>query len=130
MQRHLNLAWTADGVLHDAKLTWAAVKGVRGSALRLALSWSRRHFAVGAGHIRRIVVTGILRDVILRDVEAAGVGQVEHVQAVAQRIPVANLQAFYQRSVRALLEGLPEDVALAGGETGLEVVADGYAVGS
>src|SRR5271154_4559206 len=55
------------------------------------------------------------------------IGQVVDIEAVLQINPFRYRQQFYERNVRALLPGLPKDVALAaaGNEVGLESVACG-----
>ena len=68
--------------------------------------------------MRETVVVLVLRDLVARHVEAGGVGEVEDIEGVLEGVTFGDLGQFHERGIRALLEGLAEDVALAGGEVG------------
>src|SRR5215469_16528108 len=90
VKRHLYLPRAADGVLGYAENGLAGVEGVSRRCALLALGWRRRDLRVTACYGWRVVVGGILRQVVARHIETGGVGDVVDVEGVLQRIPLAN----------------------------------------
>jgi hypothetical protein len=132
MQRHLNLACAADGVLGDAK-TRRAVKEAIVGAVRIdwqllvgaclcnsarADSWQRNiveawfWFTLFCGTSKLVVLVRLYTSKF-----------VVHLYWSWMR------QILGQRSIGAALPGLAEDVALAGGEVGFKGIAVGHAHG-
>ena len=70
--------------------------------------------AVEATANGNVVEALVLIHVVLRNVEAGGVGEVVDVEGVAQDVLVVDGQFLDQRRVGAPLPGLAEDIALAG----------------
>ena len=75
--------------------------------------------------LRERVVVLVLRDLVAGNVEAGGVGQVVDVEGVLEGVAFGEVGDLDQRGIGALLEGLAEDVALAGGEVGLVGIVGG-----
>ena len=75
--------------------------------------------------VRESVVVLVLRYLVARHVEAGGVGEVEDIEGVLEVVTLGELGQFHKRGIRALLEGLPEDVALPGGEVGFIGIGGG-----
>ena len=74
MQRHLYLPWAADGMRHDAQSGGKTVE-------RVALSSSGTAAGqYGLAGYRERVVERVLRNLVTRDVEACGIGQVVHIE--------------------------------------------------
>ena len=120
VQRHLDLPWGADGVLNDAEAGGAAIE-VIGSAGGTATGGQD-----GRSLGRECVVEGVLRYLVAGNVEACGVGDVVDVEGVLEVEPVVDGNHLDHRGVSALLCGLPEDVALSGGESGFIGIGGGY----
>ncbi len=76
----------------------------------------RRRLAARCSRRRESVVVLILRYLVARHVEAAGVRQVIYVECVLQTEAVRDLRLLHEGSIGPLLERLPEDVALTGRE--------------
>jgi len=130
VERHLNLAGAADGVLYDAEAGRAAIEGVGRGAVRLALLRGGSYPAIGVGSIGRIVITSVLSHVICRNIETGRVRHVVDVEGIAERVLVAKtVRSSPGRRQRALV-GLAEDVALPVGEGGFKVVSSGHAIGA
>ena len=103
VQGHLNLPGTANGLIHLPEAKGRVVE-------RLTLRGE-------------IVVVLVLRNIIDRNVETGGIGDVENVQSVFQRNPLRDFQVLDQRYVGTLLPDLTKDVALARGKVSLKGVA-------
>src|SRR5208282_6216278 len=115
-QGHLNLARAADGFVYRAQRRGTVVESRR-RILSSATSGQRRR-----PHYRELVVVLVLRDVIDGNIKAGRIGQVEDLQAVIQRVAFRNEGFLYERNVGDPLPALPEDVAQAVREVGLESV--------
>ncbi len=122
LQRHLDLSRTADRMAHHAEASRTIVKVITGVRTRGGNPGGRRAGLAARGNPARInawpwsrrkaVIVLILRDLIARHVEAAGIRQVIYVEGVLQAVAVGKLRLLHQGSIRTLLERLPEDVAL------------------
>ena len=66
-----------------------------------------------------------MRHSVAGNVEAGGVGQVIDIEGVLEAKPLAERRNLDQRGIGAFLEGLAEDIALAGGEAGFEGIGCG-----
>src|SRR5580658_9452154 len=75
-QRHLNLAWAADGFIDGAQGRGTVVETRVTRATTCGQRWRPLH--------RELVVELILRDVIDGDIKAGRIGDVEDVEAVFQ----------------------------------------------
>ncbi len=118
-QRHLYLAWAADGFIDGAQTRGTVVKTISGSGSAApSRQWSCPHY-------RELIVGCILRNIIDGDVKAGGVGHVEDIEAVFQRDSLSELGDLHKGDIGAPLPGLAEDVALSGSKVGLESVAGG-----
>src|ERR1700728_694980 len=101
-----------------AKAGGAVIEAAVGLLPLGVASGGQRGYARG----RKSVVILILKNLVARDVEAGGVGEVVHVKGVLQAIAFGDAGHFYQRNIRPLLRCLAEDVALTSGEAGLDRV--------
>jgi len=121
-QRHLYLPWGADGMGHIAKAGRAVIETAVGLlAFRVASGGQS-----GPAHGRELIEILILKNLIARDVKAGGVGQVVHVEGVLQVEAFGDAGLFDQRDIRPLLRCLAEDIALTGGEVGLDSISCGH----
>lgn len=109
-QRHLDLPRAADGFVGDAQAAQARALIQRGEAGVARLCRS------GLPGVGEAVEVDVLIDVVDREIEAGGVGQVEHIEGVAHRDSVVHLGHFHERNVGAALPGLAENIALAAGD--------------
>ncbi len=105
MQRHLDLPWTPDCIHRRAQ----------------ANSWI---IELLADH-RRSDETAILRYIIGRDVEGSGIREVENIEGVQEVALLSDRELLDERSIGALLIGLPKDISLTGREGGLEGIVWG-----
>ena len=113
VQRHLNLARAAYRFIDDAQATQSRT-GIQ-SLIRAVAACRPCRLAVD----REVVEEEILRDIVDGDVEAGGVGKVEDLEAELGADAFGDLRGLHQGDVGSLLPGLPENIALAGGEVGL-----------
>src|SRR5258708_35982812 len=122
LQRHLYLPRSANGMGYKPKAGRAVIEAFVGLVpVRVAPSGYR-----GLSRGRELVEVLILKDLIARDVETCGVGQVVHIKGVFKVVALGQTGHFNQRDICAFLSGLAEDVALPGGEAGLDSIACGY----
>ena len=108
-ERHLNLARTADGFVGDAK-TAEAEAHVKCGHVEAAVA---RRDCGRQSLLREAVEVDVLADIVDWDIEAGGIGQVIHVEAVAKGEALGQLCHFDVGDICATLPGLPEDVALS-----------------
>jgi hypothetical protein len=100
MQRHLNKAGTADGVLDDSQLS------------------QRRKRVAGIG-----VKARVERDVVVRRIKTCMIEQIEKVRLVLERKSFGQLRLFEYREVHPGLEWTAEDVTSIVGESVLNSIA-------
>ena len=122
LQRHLYLPWAADGMGYIAKAGGAVIEAFVG-LVSFGIATGGES---GLSRRRELVEVLILKDLIARNVEARGVGEVVHVKRVFEAGSFGQVGHFHQRNICPLLRGLAEDVALAGGEAGLDRISRGH----
>src|SRR5580698_2491907 len=125
MQRHLNLPWRADRVLHYAQAGRAEVESACAAGSRWSAAARRQRRLSGRNSEREGVVVEVLRNLVAGNVEAGGVCHVVHVECVFHVESFRDGENLDQRSVRTFLGRLAEYVALSGGESGFVGIGGG-----
>jgi len=128
VQGHLDLARRADGVLHDTETGRAVIK-TAGQRVRCATPCGLRSRS-GGDRNGNVVEALVLIHIILRNVEAGGVGEVIGFEGVAKDVMLVDGQFLNQRRVGALLPGLAEDITFTGDKAGFKVVSLRNAAGT
>ena len=96
-----------------------------GRGLACGAATGRQRALSGRKVRREVVVVEVLRDFIAGNIEAGCVGEVEDVKGELEVSFFLDVDGLAERGVGTLLEGLAEDVALAGGEAGFIRVRGG-----
>jgi hypothetical protein len=110
MKRELNLARAADCLVNVSQTERTVIETrVRTAAGRGQCGCSNRG---------KPVVILVLCHVVDGNIEAGSVGDVENVKAELQVHALGDGGVFHKRDVHPPLPGLPEDIALSGGEIG------------
>jgi hypothetical protein len=118
-ERHLNLPRATNGLVYVAQPEGTIVKAA-GLVRRPARRRQRRR-SVGRKPVKELV----LSDGVDGYVKAWRVGQVENIETKLQGRAFRQPGHFNQRYVHALLPGLPENIALPGGERSLVRIIGG-----
>jgi hypothetical protein len=116
MQRHLNEARAPDRVLDKPKITlWRTGKGTRARAQRgYQEAWREllcRALSIGPVN-RRILEVRREAYVVVWNVEAGVVENVEHLSVVPEREPFGDLELLKDTEVKAVLKRAAKDVSL------------------